>query len=71
MALLCIQCALRALVNGNPIPQFDEDPATHMQRFHSNAIENEIERRALEEKFNELMRLGKIRGFPNFEGGDK
>jgi hypothetical protein len=48
MPTVCIQCAMRALVRGDPPPVFDEEPAAHQQRVHPDLRATARERRALE-----------------------
>lgn len=58
MPLLCVQCALRALVEGQPTPLFEEDNLTHMRLFHPDPQETEREREELEKQLSRLLRTG-------------
>lgn len=48
MALVCIHCSLKAMLNGEPPPSFDEEPEEHVARLHPDPVENWKERRELE-----------------------
>jgi len=45
---VCVQCALRALVAGEPAPVWDEEPEVHQQRMHPDLEATARERRELE-----------------------
>lgn len=49
--LVCIQCALKALVEGQPPPRFNETPDAHLARVHPNA------RLSIEERQELIVRL--------------
>lgn len=34
MALLCVNCALQAMLENRPPPRFDESPEEHLRRVH-------------------------------------
>lgn len=68
MPVICIQCSLRALVRGEPVMSFDEDPAVHMQRLHSDPVATERERIELEAQLDRMMCEGRL---PFSVGGDK
>jgi hypothetical protein len=45
---VCIQCAMRAMVAGQPPPTFDETPEAHAARVHPDPRETQRERQQLE-----------------------
>lgn len=57
MATLCIHCALRAFVKGEPVPlaAFDESLTQHMRRCHPDPFATRIEREELEKKAREKV----------------
>lgn len=46
--LMCIQCAMRAMLNDEPSPSFNETPEQHMRRVHPDPAAAQVERRELE-----------------------
>lgn len=54
MPTICLQCSMRALVNGEPSPTFEETPTEHMARVHPDPLQTQRERieveRALRQK---------------------
>lgn len=64
---LCIQCALKALLAGEPVPTFTESPADHQQRLHHDATATMLERLQLERDLWARMRETPIQ--PTNKGG--
>jgi hypothetical protein len=54
MPTLCIQCALRAFVEGKPVTVFDETHAEHMTRVHPDPEVTRRERAELERRAQEI-----------------
>jgi hypothetical protein len=50
MPTLCIQCTLRAIVDGTVPPVFDETPQEHAARLHADPDATQRERRDLEQR---------------------
>lgn len=50
----CIQCAMRAILAGEPVPIFDESSSEHMKRAHPDPIAKRDERRELERRLADL-----------------
>jgi len=50
MTMICINCSLKALVEGTEPPVFEEEPAEHMLRCHPDPIKAQRERIELETK---------------------
>lgn len=48
MPLLCIHCMLRALLNGQPVPKFEETVGEHLARVHPDLQAAQVERRQME-----------------------
>lgn len=48
MPTVCIQCAMRALLAGEPPPAFEETPEAHLARVHPDLDATRRERRTLE-----------------------
>lgn len=53
---LCIQCALKALLAGEPVPTFTESPEAHQSRVHQDAHATMLERLQLERELWARMR---------------
>lgn len=53
--LVCLQCSLRAMLDGQPNPSFDETPEDHMARCHADREVCQRERETMEA---ELRRRG-------------
>jgi hypothetical protein len=51
--MICIQCAMRAMLNGEPSPSFDETPTQHLRRLHPDPVATEIERREMERQLSD------------------
>jgi hypothetical protein len=49
MATLCVQCALKAMVEKREPELFDEEPDVHMRRVHPNPLDTYRERQMLED----------------------
>jgi hypothetical protein len=60
MPVLCIQCALRAFVNGEPVSTavFDQSLEEHMRVSHPNAEETQRERDDLERRARDKVARG-------------
>lgn len=48
MTTMCIQCGMRALLNDEPPPTFEETAEDHMRRVHPDPVATQAERRELE-----------------------
>lgn len=48
---VCIQCAMKAMLLGDPPPAFDEDPEAHRLRVHPDPLATQRERQRLEAQF--------------------
>lgn len=48
MRTICVQCMLKATVEGKPVPIFNEDPVTHTLRVHGDLSATAREREELE-----------------------
>lgn len=55
--IVCIQCALRAYVEGTPTPTFDESMVEHMARYHPNLEQTRLEREDLERAAEEKIAM--------------
>lgn len=53
MGLVCVHCALKALVENRTPELFDEEPAEHMKRLHSDVDAMLLERKELERQLAE------------------
>lgn len=56
MPTVCIQCAMAALLKGEPPPSFEESPEDHLRRAHADPVATQDERRALEAALAEKFR---------------
>ena len=56
MPTMCIQCSMRAMLNDEPSPTFDETPEQHQRRVHPDLAATQIERRELERKLAEKLK---------------
>lgn len=56
MPTLCIQCALRALLNDRAPEVFDEEPEEHQRRVHPDPEGTQRERRELERELTKKLR---------------
>lgn len=50
--LICIQCSMKAMVEHQPPPSFDETTEEHRLRVHPDPVETQRERRELEAKLS-------------------
>lgn len=57
MPTLCVQCSLRAFVEGRASVMFDEDPEEHRARFHPDPEETRRERVELERIAAQMLGL--------------
>lgn len=48
MPLVCIQCSMRAMVDGKDPPTFEETVEAHMARLHSDPVATARERQQME-----------------------
>jgi len=55
MTMICINCSLKALVEGTEPPVFEEEPEEHMRRCHPHPIKAKRERAELEAKLRAKM----------------
>jgi hypothetical protein len=55
MPTVCIQCAMRAILAGEPVPTFDEEPDEHQRRCHPDLDEAARERAELQRQLQALM----------------
>lgn len=46
--MICIQCAMRALLDGKPAPVFPDDPVEHMRQYHPDPAKTAQERHLME-----------------------
>lgn len=53
MAIMCVQCMLRALLANEPVPHFESTPEEHMQHYHPDPIATQAERVELERQLAE------------------
>jgi hypothetical protein len=56
MPLMCLQCAMRAIVEGKAPETFDESPEAHLARVHPDAVACQAERIELEGEVQKLIR---------------
>jgi hypothetical protein len=56
--MVCIQCAMQALLNDEPPPTFDETAEEHTRRVHPDPAATQIERRNLEARLREKFGIG-------------
>ncbi len=61
MPTMCIQCAMRAMVKGEPAPVFDEEPEEHQRMHHPDLATTQAERRVLEVEMAQQLRDGKLK----------
>jgi hypothetical protein len=59
MPLVCIQCAMRAFLDGRLPPTFDETLEAHMAREHPDPVATKAERQELEKQL--AHKLGMLR----------
>jgi hypothetical protein len=59
--LVCIQCAMKALLAGETPPTFDETAEEHMRKHHRDPISTKVERIELEKKL--ASNLAKEEGY--------
>lgn len=57
MPTLCLQCAMRALLNGEPAPAFEEEPVDHMKRAHPDPQATIRERQELEDRLRKRLAM--------------
>jgi len=58
MPTMCIQCAMRAMLNNEPPPMFDETPEEHQRRVHPDLIATQAERSVLERQLDQKIKEG-------------
>lgn len=56
MPTMCLQCAMRAMLDGDAIPTFDETSEEHLRRVHPDPIATKAERLELEQRLAEKMK---------------
>ena len=57
MTTVCIQCSMRAILDGKPSPTFEETPEEHARRYHSDLVATQRERVELERRLSEKLNL--------------
>lgn len=50
MSTFCIQCAMKAMVDHQIPPTFEESPEEHLRRVHPDPAATQAERKVLEEQ---------------------
>jgi len=55
MPVMCLQCAMRAIVAGQAPEIFDESPTEHVARAHPDPVACQAERRELEAQVQRLI----------------
>jgi hypothetical protein len=60
MPLVCIQCAMRALLDGEPPPTFDDTTEEHMRKYHPDPEATQRERRAMEAELTARFAKGDL-----------
>lgn len=60
MPTVCLQCAMRAIVEKKPTPYFDEEPEAHRLRVHPDLAATQRERVELEKTIAEMLQKGEI-----------
>jgi hypothetical protein len=63
--LVCIECALRAVVEGKDPPRFNESPEEHMRRVHPDGGAQGADRAKLERAAMEAIQRRIIGGKNN------
>ena len=56
MPLVCIQCAMKAMVEGKQPPTFEETNEEHMAKYHPDPAATQRERVELERKAEALLK---------------
>jgi hypothetical protein len=56
MVTICLQCAMKALLDGKPQQVFDETVEAHMRRAHPDPLGAKRERRWLERRLREKLK---------------
>ena len=56
--IVCIPCAMQALLAGQPSPTFDETMEAHLARCHPDPAATQRERKELERRFTERFNTG-------------
>jgi hypothetical protein len=56
--IVCIQCSMRALLDDQPSPAFDETLEAHMARCHPDPVATQQERKELERRLAERFKSG-------------
>lgn len=56
--IVCIQCAMRAVVEDGPVPTFEETWEQHMTKYHPDPVETFRERQELERRIAERFTHG-------------
>jgi hypothetical protein len=55
MSLICVQCALKSLLEHQTPTPFDETPEEHLARVHPNPEVTRLEREQLNEAFRAVI----------------
>jgi hypothetical protein len=56
MPTVCIQCSMRAMLNDEPPPTFDETAEEHQRRVHPDLVATQRERIELERQLAEKFK---------------
>lgn len=59
--LICLQCGMKAILEGREPPTFDETEATHIRKYHSNPEQTKRERAELERQLAEKFKQDPLR----------
>lgn len=54
--IVCIQCSMKALLDDQPSPAFDETMEAHLARCHPDPIATQRERTKLESRLAEKLK---------------
>lgn len=56
MPLVCIQCAMKAMLAGTPPPVFEQPNDEHMAMYHPDPLATQAERTELERALTEKLK---------------
>lgn len=71
MPTMCIQCAMRAMLDGVASPVFEEEPVDHMLRVHPDRVATQRERDEMERELAARIAAGWTPGQLWPRGGDR
>lgn len=60
---VCLQCSMRAIVEGKDVPIFNEHPLVHMAQFHADPEQVRREREELSVKLEQMLKDGTLGDF--------